>query len=108
MVSHFVIPSKIYFGGASPFAFAEQGVAMLSSILKSRKAILVNIAIMRAFVFLRQYAISHKDLSERLASLEAKYNKPFKDVYEALDYLITKDKQESKQKTAEESGSKNI
>ena len=53
---------------------------------------------MRAFVFLRQYAISHKDLSEGLASLEAKYNKQFKDVYEALDYLITKDKQEIKQK----------
>lgn len=75
-----------------PFAFTEQGVAMLSRILKSKKAIQVNI------VFIRQYAISHKDLFEKLAALETKYNKQFKDVYEALDYLLSKDKQEIKQK----------
>jgi ORF6N domain len=98
VVSQNVIPSKSHFGGAIPFAFTEQGVAMLSSILKSKKAAQVNIAIMRAFVFIRQYAISHKDLSEKLASLENKYNKQFKDVYDALDYLLTKDTQEIKQK----------
>lgn len=98
MVSQNVIPSKSYFGGALPFAFTEQGVAMLSSILKSKKALQVNIAIMRAFVFIRQYALTHKDLSEKLALLETRYNKQFKDIYEALDYLISKDKQEIKQK----------
>jgi hypothetical protein len=75
-----------------PYAFTEQGVAMLSSVLKSEKAIEVNIAIMRAFVFIRQYALSHKDLTEKLNELEKKYNKQFKDVYEAINYLISKDK----------------
>jgi len=77
-----------------PFAFTEQGVAMLSSVLKSNKAIDVNIAIMRAFVFVRQYALSHKDLTKKLKELERKYNMQFKDVYEAINYLLQKDKQE--------------
>ena len=77
-----------------PFVFTEQGVSMLSSVLKSKKAVQVNIAIMRAFVFIRQYALSHKDLTEKLKELEGKYNKQFKDVYEALNYLIQKDKDE--------------
>lgn len=77
-----------------PFAFTEQGVAMLASVLNSPKAIQVNIQIVRAFVYLRQYALSHKDLTEKLKKLERKYNKQFKDVYEALNYLLKKDKQE--------------
>ncbi|MFZ4613906.1 MAG: ORF6N domain-containing protein, partial [Bacteroidia bacterium] len=76
-----------------PFAFTEQGVAMLASILNSDKAIEVNIAIMRAFVFIRHYALSHKELSEKLSAIEKKYNKQFADVYEALNYLIGKEKQ---------------
>jgi len=58
-----------------PFAFTEQGVSMLSGILTSDKAIDVNISIMRAFVFIRQYALMHKDLTARLQELEAKYDK---------------------------------
>ena len=54
------------FSPALPFAFTEQGVALFSGVLKSEKAIAVNIAIMRAFVFVRQYALSHKDLTEKL------------------------------------------
>jgi len=80
--------------GYAPFAFTEQGVAMLSSILKSPKAIEVNIQIVRAFVYLRQYALSHKDLAERLRALEGK----FTDVTQAINYLLQKDKQEIKQK----------
>jgi hypothetical protein len=80
---------------ALPFAFTEQGLAMLSGILNSDKAINVNIAIMRAFVFLRQYAISHKDLSEKLKEIETKYDKQFSDVYEAINYLLEKDKQDT-------------
>jgi hypothetical protein len=80
-----------------PFAFTEQGLAMLSGILNSEKAINVNIAIMRAFVFIRQYALSHKDLTEKLLELETTYNKQFKDVYEAINYLLDKDKQEKEQ-----------
>jgi hypothetical protein len=76
-----------------PFAFTEQGVSMLSAVLKSDKAIDVNISIMRAFVFIRQYALSHKDLSDKLKELETRYNKQFKDVGEALNYLLQKDKQ---------------
>jgi len=78
-----------------PFAFTEQGVAMLSTVLKSSKAIEVNISIMRAFVFLRQYALSHEDLTKQLKAMESKYNKQFKDVYEAINYLLDKDKKPS-------------
>jgi len=76
-----------------PFAFTEQGVAMLSSILNSPKAIEVNIAIIRAFVFLRQYALTHKELTEQLKALESKYDQKFEDVYEAIRYLLKKDEQ---------------
>ena len=78
------LPETVKFSPATPFAFTEQGVAMLSSVLKSKKALHVNIAIMRAFVFIRQYALTHKDLTENLKALETKYNKQFKDVYEAI------------------------
>lgn len=75
-----------------PYAFTEQGLAMLSGILNSDKAIEVNILIMRAFVLLRQYGLSHKELSQKLSELEKRYNKQFKDVYEAINYLLKKDK----------------
>ncbi len=92
------LPEGVKFSPATPFAFSEQGVSMLSSILKSKKAIQVNIAIMRAFVLIRQYALSHKDLTDKLKELETKYNKQFKDVYEAINYLLQKDKKEIEQK----------
>ena len=76
------------FSKFNPFAFIEQGVAMLSTVLNSPKAIQVNIAIMRTFVFIRQYALTHKDLTKRLQKLETKYNRKFKDVYEAIQYLL--------------------
>ena len=68
---------------------------MLSSVLHSEKAVEVNIYIMRAFVFIRKYALSHKDLTEKLKKLERKYNRQFRNVYEALNYLMQKDKQET-------------
>jgi hypothetical protein len=80
--------------GYAPFAFTEQGVAMLASVLKSRKAIEVNIQIVRAFVFLRQYTLTHKDLAKRLSALEGR----FTDVSQAINYLLKKDKQEIKHK----------
>ena len=82
---------------APPFAFTEQGVAMLSSVLKSEKAILVNIAIMRAFVFIRQYAMNHKDLTDKLEELEKTYSMKFKDIYAAISYLMEKDKKDAEQ-----------
>ena len=75
-----------------PFAFTEQGVAMLSSVLKSSKAIEVNISIMRAFVVLRQHLSDYKDLKEQIAQLEKEMNMKFKDIHQALNYLLQKDK----------------
>ena len=83
------LPENIKFSPATPFAFTEQGVAMLSSILKSKKALQVNIAIMRTFVFMRQYALTHEDLTANLKRLETKYDKQFANVYEALNYLVS-------------------
>lgn len=80
-----------------PFAFNEQGVAMLSSILNTPKAIEVNIQIIRAFVFLRKYALSHKELTTQLKELEKKYDRQFKDVFDALNYLLNKDIKEKEQ-----------
>jgi hypothetical protein len=91
---------------ANPFAFTEQGLAMLSGILNSTKAINVNIAIMRAFVFIREYALSHKDLTHKLKELESKYDKQFKDVYEAINYLLQKDKEEAEPKERKRIGFK--
>ena|SRR6218665_1321503 len=88
MVSQFVIPSKSHFGGAKPFAFTEQGVAMLSSVLRSQTAIQVNIQIMRVFVSIRQFALNNLELSEKIKELEATYNKQFENVFEALNYLL--------------------
>jgi hypothetical protein len=84
---------------ALPFAFTEQGLAMLSGILNSEKAINVNISIMRAFVVLRQFALTNDNLTTKLKEIETKYDKQFKDVYEAINFLMQKEQQiESQQK----------
>ncbi len=79
-------------------------MAMLASVLNSSKAIEVNIAIMRAFVYIRQYALSHKELTDKLNELENKYNKQFKDIYEAINFLLNKEKQEVEQKERKQIG----
>ena len=89
-----------------PYAFTEQGVAMLSGILNSDVAINVNIAIMRTFVMIRKYAIEHKEFNERLTILETKYDKKFGDFYEALNYLLQKEETEKKQKDRKQIGYK--
>jgi hypothetical protein len=85
--SQFVISS---WGGARsrPFAFTEQGVAMLSSVLNSPRAVAVNIEIMRAFVRLRQILASHADLARRLDELEQRYDAQFKVVFDAIRELM--------------------
>ena len=88
MVSQNVIPQKKYLGGSLPYAFTEQGVAMLSSVLNSNRAIWVNIEIMRAFVKLRELLIENKDLSRSLDDLEKKYDKQFAVVFEAIRRLM--------------------
>ena len=73
---------------SAPYAFTEQGVAMLSSVLHSRRAIAVNIEIMRAFVELRRVLSEHEDLAKRIAELEERYDGQFQVVFEAIRNLI--------------------
>jgi hypothetical protein len=73
-----------------PYVFTEQGVAMLSSVLNSEKAIEVNIFIMRSFVLMREFSISYDELAKRISELEINYS----DVYEVLNYLVDKDKKD--------------
>jgi flagellar capping protein FliD len=95
MVSQNVIPSKQIFGGAKPFAFTEQGIAMLSSVLNSKIAIQVNIAILRTFVKLRQLLKDHKDLADKIEKLEQKYDQQFKVIFTAIKQML---KEDSKQR----------
>ncbi len=90
----------------NPFAFTEHGVTMLSSILNSDKAIEINISVVRAFVYIRQYALTHADLSSKLKLLETKYDKQFDDVFEAINYLLKKDTQEKQVKNRHNIGYK--
>ena len=88
LVSQFVTPSRSSFGGHLPYAFTELGVAMLSSVLNSKRAIQVNIQIMRTFAKLKEMIASHKDLKHRIDELEKKYDSQFKVVFDAIKYLI--------------------
>ena len=81
-----------------PFVFTEQGVAMLSSVLNSERAIQVNIEIMRAFVKLRQILSSHKALARKLESLEKKYDGQFKVVFDAIRALMVAEQKSPKKK----------
>ena len=74
-----------------PMAFTEQGVAMLSSVLRSKRAIRVNIQIMRAFIKMRQMYISHEDLKHKIAAMERKYDEQFQIVFEAIKQLLGED-----------------
>ena len=89
-----------------PFAFTEQGIAMLSSVLKSKKAIQMNIAIMRAFVMMRKFALTYQELSEKLIELEKLHNQKFDDIDQILTYLIQKDNQKTQQSTRKQVGYK--
>jgi hypothetical protein len=76
-----------------PYAFTEQGVAMLSSVLHSSRAIEVNIAIMRTFVQLRKLMDQNRQLAQRIDALEARYDEQFSAVFDAIKQLITEDAQ---------------
>lgn len=75
-----------------PYAFTEQGVAMLSSVLRSQRAVEVNIAIMRTFVQLRRLMDSNRDLRLRIEAMETRYDEQFAQVFDAIKQLITEDK----------------
>ena len=79
-----------------PMAFTEQGVAMLSSVLNSKRAVQVNIQIMRIFSQFRQILIGHKDLEKKIEAMEEKYDEQFKIVFEAIKQLLTEEEKPKK------------
>jgi len=79
-----------------PFAFTDYGVTMLSSVLKSETAIRINIAVVREFIAVKKFAVSNKELSDKLKALEEKYDKKFNTVHQALDYLLRHDREEAR------------
>ena len=97
-VSQNVIPPDYNFGAALPMAFTEQGVAMLSSVLRSKVAIEVNISIMRAFVLMRQMVIGYEELSRRIEELEVSTDAQFNELYQALTQLLSQSKQQKERR----------
>jgi hypothetical protein len=92
MVSQFVTPDRRKFGGAKPMAFTEQGIAMLSSVLNSERAVKVNIAIMRAFVKLREALETNRELARKFSELEqrvGKHDEEIAAILEAIRQLMT-------------------
>jgi hypothetical protein len=98
LVSQNVIPSRKQLGGALPYAFTEQGIAMLSGVLNSKKAILVNVQIMRAFSYMRKMLLTHRDLQQKIDALEKKYDDQFRIVFDAIRQLLepTEDKKKKR------------
>ena len=91
MVSQNAIPSRKHLGGYNPYVFTEQGVAMLATVLNSERAIQVNIAIMRAFVKLREILSTHKELAHKLTELEQKierHDEEIKVIFDAIRQLM--------------------
>ena len=97
-VSQNVIPPAYNFGVALPMAFTEQGVAMLSSVLRSKVAIEVNISIMRAFVLMRQMVIGYEELLRRIEELEVSTDAQFNELYQALTQLLSQSKQQKERR----------
>ena len=78
----------------APYAFTEQGVAMLSSVLKSKRAIAVNIHIVRTFTRMREMLLTHKELREKIERMEQTYDKNFRVVFDALKQMLAMKKEE--------------
>ena len=95
--SQFVISNSDRIGlRRAPYAFTEQGVAMLSSVLNSERAITVNIHIMRTFVKIKEMLMTHKGLQQKIESMEKKYDKQFRIVFEAIKQLIKEEQKPKK------------
>lgn len=86
---------QLKYSPSKPYAFTEQGVAMLSSVLRSDRAVQVNVTIMRTFVRLRQLMSTHADLARKLATLESKYDEQFAVVFRAIEQLMIDDADEA-------------
>jgi len=89
-----------------PFAFTEQGVSMLASVLKSDVAVQISISIIRAFVLMRQHLADYKDLQEKINTLQENTNKQFNDIYQALNVLLDKGKRDKNQQKRKQIGYK--
>lgn len=89
-----------------PFAFTEQGVSMLASVLKSDIAVQISISIIRAFVLMRQHLSDYKELQEKINQLQENTNMQFNDIYKALNELLDKDKRDTTQKERKRIGYK--
>ena len=89
-----------------PFAFTEQGVAMLSAVLNSQSAVQASIQIMRAFVMIRQWALTYQELSDKLSDLEKLHNQKFNDIDQVLKYLLLKEQTKTQQAQREQLGYK--
>lgn len=97
-VSQNVIPPDYNFGVAMPMAFTEQDVAMLSSVLRSKVALEVNISIMRAFVLMCQMVIGYEELLRRIEELEVSTDAQFNELYQALTQLLSQSKQQKERR----------
>ncbi|MBN9292978.1 MAG: ORF6N domain-containing protein [Flavobacteriia bacterium] len=91
---------------ALPLAFTEHGVTMLANVLKSKKARQTSVSIVRAFIALKEFVLSYAELSNKLKEIEATYNKQFKDVYDAINYLLQKNQNMTEQRERERIGFK--
>lgn len=106
VVSQNVIPSKGHFGGAAPFAFTENGVAMLSSVLKSKRAIAVNIAVMRTFTTLRKMLLLQKDAMHEISQIRKQLQDHDNNILLIFEYL--KQFEEARQQQVEQENRKRI
>lgn len=86
--SHFVTLKQGQHKKYRPYAFTEQGVAMLSSVLKSERAVEVNIAIMRTFVKMRELMATHADLARKIEAMEKKYDEQFQEVFKIIKQML--------------------
>ena len=92
-------PETLKHSSVTPIVFTEQGIAMLSSVLRSERAIEVNIIIMRAFVLMRQMVIGYEELRKRIEQLEIDTDAQFTEIYQALTELLSKKKENEKPRT---------
>lgn len=90
------LPENLKHSTVTPFAFTQEGVAMLSGVLRSPTAIEVNISIMRAFVTLRQYALGYAELNQKLETFMVETNMQFNEIYQALTELASQKEEENK------------
>ncbi|MCF6347976.1 MAG: ORF6N domain-containing protein [Flavobacteriaceae bacterium] len=100
------LPQRLKYSPSTPFAFTEQGVAMLSSVLNSDIAVQISISIIRAFVLIRQHLADYKELEKKINTLQENTNMQFNDIYQALNILLDKEKRDTTQKKRKQIGYK--